>query len=226
MERYQKNIGLKTLVLTIKRRFWVFLIIFIPILAAGYFTIGKVVTKSYQSTSTVTKSTVFTEADYQTLNLQITNGEFLDAVAVDLKNNNIKYSNGDAITSAAISSGLSMKDFEKNSISASLVFQSSDEKIVKDVLNYVSNAAVDALKEEKTFANFHVTSQASSPAKNSKESKYFIVVAISDFVLSFASAFIYELVSDEVYDKEDILSLGAPGFEVKLNNKGAKKDED
>ena len=60
-------------------------------------------------------------------------------------------------------------------------------------------------------------SRASNPVKTSKEDTYLIAGLAISLLLGYGFAFLYEIISDEVFDKSDIETLGCSGFEFTVS---------
>ncbi len=220
MDNYEKSIGLKTIGLTFVRHIFEILFIFIPVALAAYIVTNNFMTKTYISSVTVSKSTVFSTAQFQNLSLGIKATEITDAVAENLTTAGTKHANGTAITSDEIYSGIAMPSSYTNgaSVSISFTFQSTDSTIVQPVLSELSTYAVNKLVEAGgDFATLKITSEASAASKNSSERKYFLIALVADAVLALGVPFIFEIVGDEVYDRKDIEHLGSDGFELKVS---------
>ena len=82
MNNYEKSIGLKTIWLTIVRRFKYILLIFVPLLLVTFLVTQFGITKNYQSSVTFlrTSSTIAT-ADYQRLQAAIIDADVLTTVS-------------------------------------------------------------------------------------------------------------------------------------------------
>ena len=221
MEKYEKSIGLKTVYLTLVRRFHIILLLFVPIALGSFIVTNLIMKKTYQSTSTIAKASAFTAAHYQNAQLTIKNETNLTKVVENLKNNGTTHSNGSVITINEINSGLSFSAFSSSnqSVSLSLFFQSNDSKIVQPVLSELTIVSVDALKIQKDFETTYITKEASKAVKNSKENKYFLIALAAGAVISLGIPFVYEIISDELYDADDVKALGCDAFELKISGK-------
>ena len=224
MEKYEKFIGLKTIYLTLARRFHFILFIFLPIALASFVVTNFMLTKTYQSTVTVSSNAAIAAADYQVLQTYVKkvgtadNPGTLDTVVTNLKENGVKHSNGSEITINEISSGISFNSLASNSISVSFTFQTTEQAIAKPVLDEVAKVALANLKASNTKYNvYNVSGEATAGVKNSKERQYFLIALAAGFVVACAVPFVYEIIADEVYDKEDVEMLGSPSFEIKVS---------
>ena len=214
MEKYEKNIGLKTVWLTIIRRFLVIFAVFLPIALATVVYTQFFITKTYQSSVSYYRSGGITSAQYPIIPSTIKSSETAQTVADNLKSADpvIKHSNGSEITASEILNGLSItSSISSTTGTVSFTFQSSDKAICKVVLEEVANVALPTINA--TLSGTTISSHASEPTKNSKENTYLLIGLGAGLVLALGFAFVYEIISDEVYDKSDIESLGCGGFD-------------
>lgn len=219
MEGYQKNIGLKTIWLTIIRRFEYILIIFIPIALTTLIVTKFVLTKTYQSSVTISLNKSFSSADFSVFQTYVNNSEVLDDTIDKLQKDK-----GINVTTNEITTGLKFIAPENGSISGSFSFTSSKKAIVQPVMEVLSDVSVKYAQEKDNskFASLNITGVASAAVKNSSENKYLLVGLAAGLVVACAIPFIDEIISDEVYDTKDIQQLGCEGFELnvsKLNKK-------
>ena len=218
MEDYEKSIGLKTIWLTIVRRFEYIIFIFIPIAVVSLVVTQFVLKKTYQSTATVSLNVSFTAPNYSVFQNYVTNSEVLDATVNKLNEKGI------SVKKDEITTGLSFGPFVTNSISLSLLFQSTNKNLVQPVLETLSEVSVSYAKEKNAslFGSMNITKAATPAAKNSNENKYLLIGLAAGLVLACVIPFIDEIISDEVYDAKDIQQFGCEGFELnvsKLNKK-------
>ena len=220
MDSYERSIGLKTIYLTFVRRYIYILIIFVPILMVSFFVTNFGMRKTYQSSAVVSKNAVFNAAQYQTYQNIVTSDTTLKTVAEDLKAQKITHSNGAEITTGEIASGISLSAFNSSStsINVTLYYQSSEQGIITYVLNSVAKTSATAAlaKDASGFAGIAVSSEAGTPSMNSNNRKYFLIAVAAGAVLALGVPFIYEIVGDEVWDKNDVENLGCEGFNLKL----------
>ena len=214
MEHYEKSISLKTIYLTLVRRFKLIILLFVPIALTSLVVTQFIMTKTYQSTSVVSKTTVFNASQYQTLKLSFIDNEFLTSVKNHLEENNVKHSNGNEITVGEIASGLSFSVLNINDVSVSVYYQSKDRSITQPVLNQIVALGVEGLKENKDFATLSITKEATTGVKNSKENKQLLIGMAAGVVVALGLPFVYEIISDEVYDKKDVEALGCASYEI------------
>lgn len=221
MEKYEKSIGLKTIYLTLVRRFHIILLLFVPIALGSFIVTNLIMKKTYQSSSTIAKATAFSAAHYQNAQLIIKSDTNLTKIADNLKNNGVTHSNGSTITINEINSGLSFSAFSSSSqsVSLSLFFQSRDNKIVQPVLAELTTISVESLKIQKDFETTYITKEATKAVKNSKENQYFLIALAAGAVISLGIPFVYEIVSDELYDADDAKMLGCDACEIKISGK-------
>lgn len=218
MEKYEKTIGLKTIWLTIVRRFLVIFAVFIPIALATVVYTQFFMTKTYQSSVTLYRAGSITAAQYPIIPSTVKSSETAQTVADKLKTADpaIKHSNGSEITAAEILNGLSIaSSISTTTGTVSFTFQSSDKAICKVVLEEVANVVLPTINA--TLSGTTISSHASEPTKNSKENTYLLIGMAVGAVLALGFAFVYEIISDEVYDKADIDNLGCGGFEFTVS---------
>ena len=219
MEGYEKSIGLKTIWLTIVRRFEYILLIFVPIALATLIVTRFVLKKTYQSTVTVSLNKTFSAADFSVFQTYVTNAEVLDSTV-----NKLNTEKGIDIKSSEITTGLSFKAPASNAISGSFSFQSSNKNIVQPVMEVLSETSVSyALEKEATkFASLNISTPATAASKNSSENKYLLIGLAAGLVVACAMPFIDEIISDEVYDAKDVQMLGCEGFELNVSKNNKK----
>lgn len=227
MDQYEKSIGLKTIYTTLVRRFHIILIIFIPVAIAAFVVTNFMLTKTYSSTVTMSRGVGNTISTAQHTKMQSfirdssvnTEDESKSgALAIAVKN---LAAQDITITTAEISAGLSFATMANGASSFSFSFISSKQAIVQPVLQAVAEAAKENMNassdnDVKTAA---IAANASAAIKNSKEQTYFLVALAADLVVACGVPFVYEIIADEVYDKEDVRNLGADSFELKVSSK-------
>ena len=213
MEGYEKRIGFKTIWLTIVRRFEYILFIFVPIALTSLIVTQFVLTKTYQSTVTVSLNANFSATSYKVFQNYVTNEEVLDQTVNKLQNDKNITTNISEITT-----GLLFDSPDGNSISANFSFQSSKKAIVQPVMEVLSDVVVNYAKEKDgQFASLSITTPATQARKNSSENKYLLIGLAAGLVVACAIPFIDEIISDEVYDAEDVKQLGCEGFELNIS---------
>ena len=216
--KYEKNIGLKNIWLTIIRRFKTILLIFVPIAVTTLIVTTFVLTKTYQSSATISKTTVFNAAQHQILQSYASNEETITKMVDKLKEKDIKHSNGKEISASDIVSGLSFSALNTSSIYVTIFYQTTDKSIAQPVLEELTAITVDTLKNDETtkkdFSSVAISSSAGAAVKNSKEKKYLLIGIAAGLVVACGLAFIDEVISDEVYDKSDVELLGCEAFEL------------
>lgn len=220
MEGYEKSIGLKTIWLTLIRRFEYILFIFIPVAITTFVVTRFVLTKTYQSSVSVALNKTFSAADFSVYQSYVKNSEVLDSAV-----NKLQTEKGISITSGEITTGLSFTAPATNSISGSFSFTSSKQAIVQPVVEALSEVSVSYAKEKDAtkFATLNISSPASAAKKNSSENKYLLIGIAAGLVVSLGIAFIDEIISDELYDAKDIQTLGCEGFELNVSKNSKKK---
>lgn len=214
MEGYEKTIGLKTIWLTLIRRFEYILFVFIPIALTTLIVTQVVLTKTYKSSVTVSLNTTFSTANFEVFKTYGTNQEVLNSTVEKLQ-----AEKGIGISASDISSGLSFTTPASNSPSGSFAFQSTNKALVQPVMEIYSSTLVSyaKTKDEGKFSSMNITSEASAPVKNSSENKYMLIGLAAGLVVALGIAFIDEIFSDEVYDKKDVELLGCEAFELSVS---------
>lgn len=223
MEKYEKAIGFKTIKLTFLRQWFAIVCIFIPIAIASLIATNLFVAKTYTSSSTLTREgSVIPANQFDPLVNKIKSTS--NQVASNLLKDGIVHSNGKEITNNDILSGLSFSEYVSNSASITITYKSTDKSIVQPVVKEIVNYCVNSKSTVTEFAGLYVSSEASFPTTNSSQSKYLLIALAADAVASLAVPFLFEVIGDEVYDREDVELLGCPGFELNAQKKN-KKDE-
>lgn len=221
MENYEKNISLKTIWLTFRRRYDGILFIFIPILLASFLVTNFMMTKTYLSTATANNTAVINDTQRQNVQALIKKSETLTTVANNLKANGHKHANGAYIAPEEIGAK-ALVSIATNSITMTVTFESTDKTITKYVLDEILNVALPIAKTSGWgLDKLAVASPASAATKNSKETKYFLIAAAAGLVVALAVPFIYEIVADEVFDAKDIAAWGVPASYIDAS-KGVK----
>ena len=220
MEGYEKNIGLKTIWLTLIRRFEYILFIFLPVAFASLIVTRFVLTKTYQSSVSVALNKTFSAADFSVYQSYVKNAEVLDGAV-----NRLQTEKGIIIKTSEITEGLSFSAPASNAIFGSFSFTSSKQNVVQPVVEVLSEVSVSYAKEKEAskFASLNISSPASAPKKNSSENKYLLIGVVAGLLVSLGIAFIDEIISDELYDAKDIQALGCEGFELNVSKNSKKK---
>ena len=233
MERYEKSIGLKTVWLTIIRRFLTILVVFAPVAIATVVYTQFFIKKTYSSSVTLTADKDISVAAYSSFPIVVKSEDVakeaernlakLDEEGNPILDNNNQplkattHADGSKITWGEIQSGLSVaSSISSATRKVSFSFQGSEQGIVKPILDEVAKAVVVADPYKSTTTKL-TAGEASAAAKNSSESKYLLIGLAAAVVLGLGFAFVDEIVSDEVYDKKDIELLGCDGFEITVN---------
>lgn len=208
MEKYEKTIGLKTLFLTFVRRWVIVLIIFIPASLATLIVTQFFVPKQYQSSATFLNNANLTATTLNAAQLQIQKEATLDK-AVKLLELDYSITN---ISAAGILNGLSFVSFNtSNPGIVKFSFTSKEQKIVKPVVEAVSQAALEEL-HANGFDKMVISAPANNPVSIGKGKQYLLIGLAASAVLGLGIAFVDEIVSDEVYDEDDIALLGSSSY--------------
>ncbi len=213
MEYYERNIGFRTIYLTIVRRFKLILLIFLPILGVSLIVSFFVLPKTFQSSVTISKSSsIMSITNYETIQSYVKSTGTINKTAEQLKKESISHSNGNEITLDEIYSGITFAPLGTNSISVTFYFQSSDKGCTQSVLSVLANITVDALRNDpatsKEFSALSITTPPSVPHKNTSDTKIVLVSLFVGLVISFAASFVYEVYSDKIYNDKDLLFYG------------------
>ena len=216
MQKYERTIGLKTIFLTLRRRFVAIIAIFIPIALASFLVTKKMIHPVYTSSVTISRGAAISQPQY---NLIVQNFKATSTADKVVEALTITHEGGDAITSAEISSGLSFSTYVANAISVTLSFQSTDSSICQGVLDQVVATGIEVMQtvHATDYAALKATGSASSPTSDNKQRNYFLIGLAAGAVLALGMPFVYEIVADEVFDKGDLLDMGIPTFELKAS---------
>ena len=224
MVKYEKQIGFKTIKLTFLRQWFAIVCIFIPIAIASLIATSLFVSKSYNVTSTVSREASFTsESAYNTFTNRISSTS--TQVAENLATTT-KHSNGSAITANEIVSGLSFSKYTAGSLTSTITFTSSDKAIVQPVLTELVTYCESQKDAIADFKGFKISSPVSSITESSSQKKYLLIALAADLVVSLGVPFLFEVIGDEVYDKEDVEMLGCAGFELNTQKKKNKEENE
>ena len=224
MNNYEKSIGLKTIWLTLVRRFKYILLIFIPLALVSLLVINVGISKNYQSSVTFTKTsgTINATTEYPPLQAKILDADVLTTVATNLETNNVAHKNGSKITVAEIKSGITFGSMATSgATSFTFSFKSSDGSIVQPFLAEYSDVVFNlpGINADVNNPTYKISSPASNPTdlSASKKKKYLLIAVAASLVVALAIPFIDEIISDEVYDKKDVMALGSNAFELKAS---------
>ena len=201
MNNYEKRIGLKSIYLTFVRHFVEMLIIFVPIAIVSLIVTKGFIKPSYSASVTFTKSTTFTTAHYETLVRTMKSDEAAAAANISKKQYN---------------EGLSYPTSYTNNAKSELVFsfKSNNKNIPVNAINAAAEYAKAAINEKAPLDKELSFTAASGTSTNDSSNKYLLIALAVDLVLSLGVPFIFEIVGDQVYDRDDIEYLGCGGFEI------------
>ena len=215
MEKYEKAIGLKTIWLTLVRRWKIILIIFVPAALATLVVTQFFVPKQYQSSATFLNNANLTATTHNAAQLQIQKEETLTK-AVSYLEADYSITN---ISASTILNGLSFTAF--NSSNPGIVkfsYTTKTQSTAKPVVDCVSKAALEELKANG-FDKMVISSPASNPASLGKGKQYLLIGLAASAVLGLGIAFVEEIVSDEVYDEDDVAMLGSSSYGLIVSKK-------
>lgn len=225
MTKYEKQIGFKTIKLTFLRQWFAIACIFVPIALASLIATSLFVSKTYSATTTVSREASFSnESLYNTFTNRIS--ATATNVATNLANNKITHANGANITVDEIVSGLSFSKFASGSLSSTITYSSSDKVTVQPVLTELVTYCESQKDSITDFKGFAVSSPVSSVNESSNQKKYLLIALAADLVVSLGVPFLFEVIGDEVYDREDVEMLGCAGFELNTQKKRNKEENE
>ena len=222
MGNYERIIGLKSVWLTIVRRFVIILIIFIPISLVSVAYTQLFMTKTYLSSITLLSDKDISPTGYTPLPSAVKSEKVAKAAEESLAKTKdddgnpitpIKHANGSAITWEEILKGINIPSAVSTATrKVSIEYQSTEQSIAKPILEAVAKATI--ANNPLSGINLSISGTATTGTHSSSENKYMLIGIAAGFVLGCVLAFIDEVISDEVYDKKDIEMLGADGFEI------------
>lgn len=219
MQEYERSISLRTIYITLVRRIELILLIFVPIELVAFVVTNFILPKSYTSTTTLALSsgtitpTVYN--DYQVKHFK--SEATISTVYETLKNDGVKHVKGGEITKNEISGGIAFSTLaNSNAYSFAITFKSSDSSITKAVLSQIADKGLESLKTADPNTKLYISASASDSVKTSKENTYFLIAIVGGLVLACGIPFVYEIVSDRLYDRKDLAVWGAEGFELKV----------
>ena len=225
MIKYEKQIGLKAIKLTFLRQWFAIVCIFIPIAIASLIATSLFVSKSYSATTTISRETSFTaEGYYNTFTNRIV--ATATNIATNLQNNNIAHANGATITADEIVSGLSFSKYVAGSLTSTITYSSSDRATVQPVLTELTTYCISQKDSVAEFKGLAVSVPISQTKESSNSGKYLLIAIAADFVVSIGVPFLFEVIGDEVYDREDVEMLGCAGFELNTQKKKNKEENE
>ena len=227
--QYERQIGLRTIWLTILRRFVDAIVIFVPIALASFIVTQKVMTKSFTSSTSLSINGVINATQYAVIKSSINTADLAYTVTADdeEKTATTYY----VYTQAAanlVAKGVNIKPDElykkislgalaTNSASITISFTASDSALPKKVLDEVAPLLVTAYKQKRTDLATMSTVPAGNAVHSSKENTYLLVGLAVGLVLGLGFAFLDEILSDEVYNAKDINNFGGAGFDLKVS---------
>lgn len=215
MKQYEKNIGLKAIWQTINRRWKIILATMIPIAFVTVLVTQFFIKKTYQSSISFINNANLSTTQHSQIILQIQKEETITKTVQQLSS----YEKPININQNDLLNGLSFVPF--NSSNPGVVtfsFKSTQKAIVKPVLAELSNVAIEEIKNNG-FPNISISSEVSNPSKVSKDSTYLLIGLVASAVLGLGIAFVDEIVSDEVYDEDDIALLGSSSYGLIVTKK-------
>lgn len=237
---YERTISLKTIWLTITKRWLSIVLIFAPIALATLIVTQGIMQKSYSSSANLPTNIRASEYYQFVKDSVITNGSNLsytvpveggDSQTIyvyreaerELEASAIKHTNGSKISASEIFSGMGVNSVDTNTTTFVITFTSADSSITKEVLDEVGPMIVTALIQKHGGLSSMTYSAAGSPIKVSKEATYMLIGFAAGLVVACLLPFIDEILSDEVHDGKDISSLGGDAFEIKASEKLVKE---
>ncbi len=213
MERYEKAVGLKTIWLTIIRRWKIILCVFIPAAILTVFITQLFIPKQYQSTATFLNDAKLNTTTFNDVQLEVKKEKTI--------NKTIQYLQDDysiSLTENDILNGLSFPSFNSNDAYVfKFSFTSKKRNIVKPVTQALSDATLETLTSTD-FKHMKRTS-VSDVASIGKDKQYLLIGLVASAILGLGIAFVDELVSDEVYDEDDLALLGSSSYGLIVTKK-------
>lgn len=211
MENYEKRIGLKTIWLTFLRRWKVILTIFVPVALATVIFTQAIMTRRYSSSYTLKNNSDLDSGGYNNVASVIQKAETINAAVEKLA------ASGTQVTASQIASGITIPNWTANTPYVTVSFTSTNKNIIVPILTSLSEASLDALKP--TYTSMVISAQPGNPSLASKNMTYMWIGLAAAAVLGLGLAFVDEIISDEVYDKDDIEYIGSPAFEITASKK-------
>lgn len=215
MEKYEKAIRLKTIWLTFVRRWKIILIIFVPAALATLIVTQFFIPKQYQSSATFLNNANLNATTHSAAQLQIQKEATLTKA--------VKYLEADYsitnISAGNILNGLSFTAYSAYNPGVVIFsYTSKQQKIVKPIAEALSKAALEEL-QANGFDKMVISSPASNPTSVGKGKQYLLIGLAVSAVLGLGIAFVDEIVSDEVYDEDDIALLGSSSYGLIVTKK-------
>lgn len=214
MKKYEREIGLKTLGLTFKKRWLAMLLILVPIVGASFIVTNKMFDNKFQSTSSIERPKIFDASTHAKLAMYVKSNEVIQKTFDSLSAKTV-------YTATDIQNSITTPTYNSSATSYYFVitFTNKVNSNMKVVLSKLTEAVVEVAleKDPKTFEGIKINQDASTPKNIANNNKYFYIFSAIGVILAIAVPFIFEITSDEVYDKKDIKKLGSKGFELKVN---------
>lgn len=207
MEKYERTIGLKTIWLTFVRRWKILLIIFVPATIVTLLVTQLFIPKQYQSSATLSNTSNLNAGTHSAVQNQIKKETTLNKTSQYLQTDySISLSND------KILNGLSFVAFSSTSPTiVSFSYTSGNKSVVKPVMESLKKATLEELANTD-YKNMFFSSSPSEPKRSDKVKTYLLIGLAASLVLGLGIAFVDEIVSDEVYDEDEIELLGSPSY--------------
>lgn len=207
MEKYEKTIGLKTIWLTFVRRWKIILIIFVPATIVTLLVTQLFIPKQYQSNATLSNTSNLNAGTHSAVQNQIKKETTLNKASQYLQ---ADYSV--SLSSDKILNGLSFSAFSSTTPTlVSFSFSSNTKNVVKPVMESLKKAVLEELANTD-YKNMFFSSNPSEPKRVDKAKTYLLVGISVSLVLGLGIAFADEIISDEVYDEDEIELLGSSSY--------------
>lgn len=236
---YERTISLKTIWLTITKRWLSIVLIFAPIALATLIVTQGIMQKSYSSSSSLSINAVVNTTQHAVVKSSVADSSLTYTIPMEdggsqvifayreaetkLEAAGTKHANGSKITASEIFSGMGVNALATNATDIVITFTSSDSSITAKVLDEIGPMIVSAVKQKGVGLDGMVYNAASAAKKVSKETTYMLIGFAAGFVVACVLPFIDEILSDEVHDGKDIASLGGDSFEIKASKKLVKE---
>ncbi len=233
---YERTVSLKTFFLAFRKRYIEAIFLFLPVALASLVVTQFVMKKNYASSFSFSISGTLSTSQYAAIKASLEDSDFsyveettgtADSTtvflypesAMQLANAGKTHSDGSKITANEIFQNISLGSFVSNSSTVSVTFASEDSAIVNDVLHVFAPLATKGLSASRADLSTLSYSSPTAVVKTSKENQYLLIAMASGFIIACFLPVIDEVVSDEVYDRDDIEMLGGSGYVLNTSKK-------
>ena len=215
MDKYEKSIGLKTIWLTMVRRWKVILIVFVPAIITTLIVTQFFIPKQYQSSVTFLNNSALNATTHSAAQLQVKKDATITKAIQYLQSD---YSIN--MTNDKVLNGISFVAFNANNPGILTVsYTSKTKNVVKPVMESLSKAALETFATVDTYKSMQISSPVSAVKSVGKGSQYLLIGLAASTILGLGIAFVDEIVSDEVYDEDDVVLLGSASYGLIVSKK-------